>query len=84
MSYFNEEQDDHMRYLASLPAEAKCACGWYVRGECYGSCYGDEAKGGAEKHATTCEFGRRLTGPTPACTCGALARNISRPPGDKP
>jgi hypothetical protein len=34
MSYFNEYQQDYMRELASLPAEAKCECGWYYRGKC--------------------------------------------------
>ena len=46
MSMFNEEQQDHMKYLASLPKEKKCDCGWYERGECWGQCYGDEEKGG--------------------------------------
>ena len=34
MSYFNAEQQDWLRYLASLPREKKCACGWHPRGEC--------------------------------------------------
>jgi hypothetical protein len=34
MSYFNDDQRDYMRSLASLPAEEKCACGWYVVGQC--------------------------------------------------
>ena len=31
---FNDEQRAYMASLAALPPEAKCACGWYVRGEC--------------------------------------------------
>jgi hypothetical protein len=49
MSYFNEDQRDYMRYLAELPKEAKCDCGWHPRGRCFGRCYGDESKGGAPR-----------------------------------
>lgn len=31
---FNSEQEEHMRYLATLPPEKKCKCGWYERGDC--------------------------------------------------
>lgn len=31
---FNDEQKDYMAYLGSLPAESKCACGWYRKEEC--------------------------------------------------
>ncbi|NBJ12180.1 hypothetical protein [Microvirga arsenatis] len=31
---FNEYQQRHMEHLASLPPEAKSACGWYSREEC--------------------------------------------------
>ena len=43
---FNAEQEEHMRAMASLPREKKCACGWNLRGDCFGSCRGDAAKGG--------------------------------------
>lgn len=33
-SAFNEHQQDYMRWLGTLPAEAKCACGWYPVGQC--------------------------------------------------
>ena len=47
MSYFNEDQIDYMRYLASLPRAAKCDCGWAIRGECRSvTCYGHPEKGG--------------------------------------
>ncbi len=42
----NGDQQDWMRYLAALSTEATCDCGWYLRGECCGLCYGDAAKGG--------------------------------------
>lgn len=32
---FNEDQRSWMKYLASLPKEKKCPCGWDRRGECY-------------------------------------------------
>lgn len=32
---FNGDQLDHMRHLSSLPAEAKCPCGWDLAGACY-------------------------------------------------
>jgi hypothetical protein len=47
MSYFNSDQCDYMRDLASLPREAKCDCGWAPRGECFGDCHGKPEKGGA-------------------------------------
>lgn len=31
---FNADQRAHMAHLASLPREAKCWCGWYVKEEC--------------------------------------------------
>lgn len=33
-SYFNEEQQGHMRYLASIPRRQRCASGWHLTGEC--------------------------------------------------
>lgn len=30
----NRDQEDYVRYLASLPPEQKCECRWYRRGEC--------------------------------------------------
>ncbi|MCL5265166.1 MAG: hypothetical protein M1343_08255 [Chloroflexi bacterium] len=35
MSYFNEDQQEYMRYLATLKPEEKCACGWGKKGQCY-------------------------------------------------
>lgn len=29
-SYFNEDQQDHMRYLATVPRGQRCASGWHV------------------------------------------------------
>lgn len=47
MSMFSDDQRSWSVYLACLPPEAKCDCGWDRRGECYGSCYGHPEKGGA-------------------------------------
>ena len=33
MSYFNEDQQDHMRYLSTVPRTQKCASGWHVVAE---------------------------------------------------
>ena len=30
MSYFNEDQESYMRYLATLPREQLCGSGWHV------------------------------------------------------
>lgn len=46
LSYFNDDQVDYMKYLASLPRERRCECGWSPRGECFGPCYGHADKGG--------------------------------------
>lgn len=43
---FNAHQRDYMKYLATLPPEEKCACGWSKRGECFGVCYGYPERGG--------------------------------------
>lgn len=57
MSYFNGEQQAYMRELAAMPEAAKCACGWYRRGECP-NCTPD--RGGYERcgadggYQTTC------------------------------
>lgn len=32
---YNEDQLDYMSYLATIPPEKKCWCGWYPLGECY-------------------------------------------------
>lgn len=53
MSYFNQEQQDYMRYLASIPREQRCACGWARRGECDGLCAGHPEKGGKAKQPPT-------------------------------
>ena len=29
MSYFNEDQIAHMDYIASIPPQLRCWCGWY-------------------------------------------------------
>lgn len=34
MSYFNSDQQGHMRYLATLTTEEKCLCGWERLGHC--------------------------------------------------
>lgn len=31
----NDEQKSYVVFLASLPASAKCECGWDRRGECW-------------------------------------------------
>lgn len=45
----NADQRSWVQHLASLPPEEKCACGWNLRGRCFGSCYGDASKGGFVK-----------------------------------
>lgn len=30
MSYFNEDQESYMRYLATVPREQKCNSGWHI------------------------------------------------------
>lgn len=30
MSYFNEDQEAHMKYLASVPREQRCNSGWHI------------------------------------------------------
>lgn len=47
MSYFNEDERSWAAHMASLPEEARCDCGWDLRGRCYGACYGHPEKGGA-------------------------------------
>lgn len=48
MSYFNEEQLEHMRELAALAREGKvCPCGWFTKEECHSRCqsgYGSPEK----------------------------------------
>lgn len=34
--YFNREQEAHMRELAKIPREQRCASGWHPIGQCYG------------------------------------------------
>ena len=33
-SYFNEEQQDHIKEISVLPLNNKCFCGWYPIGSC--------------------------------------------------
>lgn len=58
---FNADQRSWMDYLATLPKEAKCDCGWNVRGKCFGSCYGYPEKGG---------WVETIHGRNAECTCG--------------
>lgn len=53
---FNEDQRSWMRYLASLPPEKRCPCGWYTREECdrrpqNGGCAKARTKAGLPPHA---------------------------------
>lgn len=32
----NDDQKGHVRYVASLPPERRCPCGWFEIGDCYG------------------------------------------------
>lgn len=56
-SYFNEEQQDHMRHLSSLSPEAKCWCGWCLAGKCDtpNPCPSDATM--ADRLKVTCECG---------------------------
>lgn len=48
MSYFNEEQLDHMRSLSKMAAEGKvCPCGWYTKDECIKRCQSPHGSGAA-------------------------------------
>jgi len=29
--YLNKEQQEHMEYLAKIPRDKKCECGWYLK-----------------------------------------------------
>lgn len=55
MSSFNSEQQSYMNYLASLPPETRCWCGWYKVGECY-NCKrdGHEGKTRVDRLALAC------------------------------
>jgi hypothetical protein len=57
MSYFNEEQQSEMRYLASLKPEEKCWCGWFPAGKCNtpNPCAPEHTM--AERLKVTCECG---------------------------
>lgn len=66
MSWFNRDQQEHIEYLASLPTDAKCVCGWYARGECP-NCRPDaggfERCGNRHDHWTICARKRHRYGP---------------------
>jgi hypothetical protein len=50
MSYFNDEQMDHMRSLARMAEEGKvCPCGWFTKDECAQRC--NSSYGSPEKEA---------------------------------
>lgn len=51
---FNEHQRGHMAYLATIPPEAKCWCGWYPLGECYHCNREMPGKTSADKMAVWC------------------------------
>lgn len=80
---FNDEQVGYMRDLASMPRESKCACGWYVVGECQ-SC--PTEKGGRTPHLATCGYERTkhrgsrgyYEGPPEPCNCGAWQTDWAR------
>jgi hypothetical protein len=57
MSYFNKEQQNEMRYLASLKPEYKCWCGWFPVGKCNtpNPCPSDATM--LERLKVTCECG---------------------------
>lgn len=46
-SYVKDDRQAWERYLATLLPKQKCDCGSEMKGQCYGRCYGDLAKGGA-------------------------------------
>jgi hypothetical protein len=46
-SYGNNHQQAWANYVAALPPEQRCDCGREMKGQCFGRCFGDRAKGGA-------------------------------------
>jgi hypothetical protein len=63
MSYFNEEQQAYMRELAAMPAESKCDCGWYRRGQCQ-NCRPER---GGRRSDPACEHGTAMD--VHCCNC---------------
>ena len=51
MSYFNEDQQDYMKSIFSIPREKRCQCGWYLKDEC--------------SNTHCCEDARRIRANTP-------------------
>ncbi len=57
MSYFNEEQENEMMYLASLKPEDRCWCGWYLAGKCKTPTPCDPKDTLADRLKVTCSCG---------------------------
>lgn len=60
MSYFNDDQLDYMRDLASMSADSKCWCGWFAVGQCH-SCPADVTA--ADKLRARCDGCHNDPGP---------------------
>lgn len=58
MSYFNEDQEDEMRWLASLKPEEKFWCGWYRVGRCNTPLPCPPGVSMADRIRETCSCGR--------------------------
>lgn len=81
MSYFNEEQQGEMRYLASLKPEEKCWCGWCRAGHCdTPSCCAPEHTM-ADRMKVTCECGSYPSKPGGQMIHRRNCASASQPPG---
>lgn len=81
MSYFNEEQQGYMEYLAKIPPKDKCWCGWYLVGECP-SC--PRGKTAADKMAVRCPKCFNAPPPDlsrPIIHCKGCSLEIAEPTG---
>lgn len=51
---FNSDQRDYMDYLATVPPELKCWCGWHLLAECPYCVKEQPGKTSADKMAVWC------------------------------
>lgn len=76
---FNEEQQAYMRYLASVPREERCRCGWCLLGDCFNSaCLDQRRKPGTLYRRGRSVFREGGFGPVAVCTSDEAAEAALR------
>ncbi len=77
MSFFNQEQTEHMDSLAAIPDEYRCWCGWNILGKCM-NCP-EKSPSLAARIKVSCPHKQCRNYPNPNDPSGKIIHNVACP-----